>query len=99
MKIPHLRWWIVGLLAVATGLSYMDRQTLPVVIGEIQKSIPISEQEYGNLSFLFLVAYAIMYAGGGKLMDMLGTRWGYVLTLTWWSLATAMQGTVNSVFG
>jgi len=99
VKIPHLRWWIAGLLAIVTGLSYLDRQTLPVVIGEIQKSIPISEQEYGTLSFLFLVGYAGMYAGGGKLMDMLGTRWGYVLTISWWSLATMLQGTVQSVFG
>ncbi|MDR3536886.1 MAG: MFS transporter [Acetobacteraceae bacterium] len=99
MKIPHLRWWIAGLLALASGLSYMDRQTLPVVIGEIQKVIPVSDQEYARLSLLFLLAYGIMYAGGGKLMDVLGTRWGYALMLSWWSLATFMQGTVSSVFG
>jgi ACS family hexuronate transporter-like MFS transporter len=98
-KIPHLRWWILGLLALASALSYMDRQTLPVVIGEIQKYIPVSQQQYANLSLLFLLAYGIMYAGGGKLMDVLGTRWGYALMLSWWSLATFLQGTANSVFG
>jgi hypothetical protein len=38
----HRRWWIAGLLAVATALNYLDRQSFPVVVGEIKKEIPIS---------------------------------------------------------
>ena len=34
-RVPHLRWWIAGLLAAACALAYIDRQTLPIVIGEI----------------------------------------------------------------
>ena len=56
MKIPNLRWWIAGLLAAATGLSYMDRQTLPVVVSEVQKTIPLTNEQFGPLSFLFLLA-------------------------------------------
>jgi ACS family hexuronate transporter-like MFS transporter len=97
-KIPNLRWWIAGLLAAASALAYMDRQTLPVVIGEIQKTIPITDQQYAHLQFLFLLAYGIMYAGGGKVTDLLGTRWGYVVIITWWSAANLMQGAVSSVF-
>ena len=59
MKIPHFRWWIVGLLAMTTALSYMDRQNLPVVIGEIKKSIPITDRDYARLQSLFLVAYGV----------------------------------------
>ena len=36
-QIKNLRWWIAGLLAAATALNYLDRQSLPVVVGEIQK--------------------------------------------------------------
>jgi ACS family hexuronate transporter-like MFS transporter len=98
-RIPNLRWWIAGLLAAASALAYMDRQTLPVVIGEIQKTIPITDQQYARLQFMFLLAYGIMYAGGGKVTDMLGTRWGYAVIITWWSAANLMQGAVSSVFG
>jgi ACS family hexuronate transporter-like MFS transporter len=98
-RIPNLRWWIAGLLAAATALNYMDRQTLPVVIGEIQKSIPITDQQYAHLQFMFLLAYGAMYAGGGKIMDILGTRWGYAVMIAWWSAANLMQGAVSGVFG
>src|SRR5215475_10724414 len=98
-RIPNLRWWIAGLLAFATALNYLDRQNLPVVIGEVQKSIPISDQEYSRLQFLFLMAYGIMYAIGGKVMDLMGTRVGYTVMIVWWSAANLMQGAVHSLTG
>jgi len=98
-RIPNLRWWIAGLLATASALAYVDRQTLPVVIGEIQKTIPITDQQYGNLQSMFLLAYGAMYVVGGKLADTLGARWGYFVIIVWWSAANQMQGAVSSVFG
>ncbi|MEY2880901.1 MAG: hypothetical protein RLZZ15_3281, partial [Verrucomicrobiota bacterium] len=87
--IRHLRWWIAGLLALATALNYLDRQSFPVLVGEIRKEIPISNEEYGRLGSAFLLAYAIMYAGGGRIMDWLGTRTGYAVMIVWWSAANA----------
>ena len=98
-RIPNLRWWIAGLLAAASGLAYVDRQSLPIVVGEIEKTIRISDQQFAHLQFIFLLAYGIMYAGGGRITDMLGTRWGYVIFIVWWSTANFMQGTVSSVTG
>lgn len=98
-RIGNLRWWIVGLLAAASGLAYVDRQTLPIVIGEIQKTIRIDDQQFAHLQFLFLLAYGIMYAGGGKITDALGTRWGYIVFIVWWSTANLLQGTVSTLFG
>lgn len=98
-RIPSLHWWIAGLLGTASALAYVDRQTLPLVVGEIQKTIPISNQQYGNLQFAFLLAYGIMYAGAGKITDVLGSRWGYFVVIVWWSAANLMQGTVSSVLG
>ena len=80
-SIKNLRWWIAGLLALATALNYLDRQSFPVVVGEIRKEIPISNEDYGRLTSLFLLAYAIMYAGGGRIMDWLGTRLGYAVMI------------------
>src|ERR1017187_10484809 len=50
--------------AAAIAISYFDRQTLPVAISAIQQSIPLSDQQFGLLGSAFLVAYAVMYAGG-----------------------------------
>jgi MFS transporter, ACS family, hexuronate transporter len=97
--IKHLRWWIAGLLAIATALNYLDRQSFPVVVNEVRKEIPISNEQYGQLTSLFLLAYAIMYAGGGRIMDWLGARVGYTVMIVWWSAANVLTGTVSSVFG
>lgn len=95
--MTNLRWWIAGLLALATALNYLDRQSLPVVVSELQKEIPISEVEYSKMQSLFLLAYAIMYAVGGKMMDWLGTRAGYAVMIVFWSLATLLHGFATSV--
>ncbi|MES2391595.1 MAG: MFS transporter [Acidobacteriota bacterium] len=98
-RIPNLRWWIAGLLAAATALNYLDRQSLPVVVGAMQKSIPISDQQFSHLQFMFLLAYGVMNAGGGKILDRLGTRIGYAVMIVWWSIASMMQGSVHSIAG
>src|SRR5688572_21381250 len=95
----NIRWWVAGLLALATALNYLDRQSFPVVVGEIKKTIPITDQQYGQLTSLFLLAYAIMYAGGGRIMDWLGTRAGYAVMIVWWSAANFCTGLVSSVAG
>lgn len=99
MIFKNFRWWIAGLLALATALNYLDRLSFPAAVAEIKKTIPISDQEYGNLSFYFLIGYGIMYAGGGKLMDWLGTRIGYAVVIVWWSTANFLLGTVTSLNG
>lgn len=99
MKLRSLRWWIAGLLAVATALSYLDRQSFPTVVGEVRKEIEISTEAYSQLTSLFLLAYGLMYAGGGWILDRLGTRWGYFVMITWWSAANFLTGYVTSLAG
>jgi ACS family hexuronate transporter-like MFS transporter len=72
-----LRWRIAILVSVAIAISYLDRQTLPVAIGEIRKEIPISNTVKAFLDSAFLIAYGLMYLGGGRLIDVLGTRRGF----------------------
>lgn len=47
--IRNLRWWFAGLLAVAMALSYLDRQSFPVVVKVVQRDIPISDRQYSAL--------------------------------------------------
>ena len=99
MKIKNFRWYIVGLVAIATAINYLDRQNLPVVISEIRKSIPISDVEFGIMNSLFLFTYGTMYAVGGRILDRFGSRAGYALMITWWSLANVLHGLVSSITG
>jgi ACS family hexuronate transporter-like MFS transporter len=86
------RWRIALLICAAIAVSYFDRQTISVAIKAIQADIPVSNTQFSQLQAAFLLAYAAMYAGGGKLVDALGTRRGFLLIMVWWSLACASHG-------
>jgi ACS family hexuronate transporter-like MFS transporter len=86
------RWYYVGMVAVAIAISYFDRQTVSLAIAAIQKTIPISNQQFSYLQTAFLLSYAALYALGGRLLDRLGTRRGFVLIMTTWSLACMLHG-------
>ena len=84
-----VRWRIAILVSTAIAISYLDRQTLPVAIQAISRDIPLSNEQFSTLQSAFLFAYALMYAGGGRLVDMLGTRLGLTAIMLFWSFACA----------
>ena len=92
-----LRWQIAILVSAAIAISYLDRQTLPIAIGEIQREFPISNSVKAFLDSAFLITYGLMYVGGGRLMDRLGTRRGFLIIMVFWSLACASHGFANGV--
>jgi MFS family permease len=92
-----LRWRIAILISAAIAISYLDRQTLPIAIGAIKADIPISNQVKAVLDSAFLVTYGLMYLGGGRLMDVLGTRRGFTIIMVFWSLACASHGFATNV--
>src|SRR3984957_8075079 len=86
------KWYFVALVTAAIAISYFDRQMLPVAISAIQRTIPLSDQQFSWLQFSFLIPYALLYAAGGRMLDVLGTRRGLLLIMLWWSLACALHG-------
>jgi len=84
-----MRWRIAVLVSMAIAISYLDRQTLPVAVSAIGRDIPLSNEQFSTLQSAFLFSYAFMYAGGGKLSDVLGTRVGFTVIMIFWSLACA----------
>jgi ACS family hexuronate transporter-like MFS transporter len=91
-----LRWRIAILVSAAIAVSYLDRQTLPVAIKAISKDIPLSNGQFSDLQSAFLFAYALMYAGGGKLVDVMGTHRGFTVIMLFWSLACASHALATS---
>ncbi len=92
------KWYLVLLVSVAIAISYFDRLTLPVAIAAIQHSIPLSNEQFSWLQTAFLLSYAALYAIGGRLLDRLGTRRGFILIMVWWSLACAMHSLATGFF-
>ena len=95
IKIPKLRWVIAILLFLATTLNYGDRLTLSVVSPQVRAELGMNEQDYSQVVTLFLLAYAIMYAGSGYVVDRLGTRRGMTVFIATWSVAEMLHGLVG----
>jgi len=81
------RWGVCALLFFATTLNYIDRQVIGILKPVLGKQLGWNEIDYSNIVFAFQIAYAIGYAGAGRLIDRLGVRLGYALAVLFWSLA------------
>jgi MFS transporter, ACS family, hexuronate transporter len=90
-----VRWRIALILSIAIAISYLDRQALSIAVAAIQREIPLTNTDFSHLQIAFLAAYGLMYAGGGALIDWLGTRRGFLIIMIWWSLACAGHGFAN----
>src|SRR2546428_2048669 len=86
------KWYVCGLLLLATMLNYMDRQTLPQVSTDIKhefelRELKFSDEDYGKLEEGFGLAFALGGLISGFLVDWLSIRWMYPAVLLGWSAA------------
>ncbi|WP_028282131.1 MFS transporter [Olleya marilimosa] len=94
MKLKGLRWWVVGLVALAAVINYIDRQAFGALWPEIAKDLfPDMDQDghkliFGTISTVFILSYAGGQALFGKIFDWIGTRMGFALSIGVWSVAT-----------
>ena len=84
----NFRWVILSLLFVATTILYIDRSALGILAPHLQNEIGWNEEQYGMINSAFMIAYAICFLLMGTLIDRIGTRKGYILSIGIWSLAT-----------
>jgi ACS family hexuronate transporter-like MFS transporter len=98
-KVRGLRWYIVAILFFATTINYMDRITVAALKDVLQREVGFDEAGYGWINFSFQLAYAIMFAVSGRLLDRFGVR----VTMTWavvvWSLAAMGHTLASTTFG
>ncbi|QXP57999.1 MFS transporter [Cellulophaga sp. HaHa_2_95] len=103
MKLKGLRWWVVALIALATVINYIDRQSLTVLWPQISKDLFPDESDferkqiYSTISVIFVFSYAFGQAIFGKIFDWIGTRLGFVLSIGVWSVATAFHAIAGSL--
>src|SRR5690606_4679279 len=92
MRSVKLRWFVVWMLFIATGLSFLDRQVLSIAIIEIEKAFGLTDVEYGWVNTSFLVGYALMFTLGGWLIDRYGGKIGLAASVGVWSVANVLHG-------
>lgn len=98
-KVGGYRWLICAMLFFATTINYVDRQVIGILAPTLGKEIGWTEGQYANIVICFQVAYAIGMLLAGRIIDAIGTRLGYSLSLLVWSLAAVAHGLARSVFG
>jgi ACS family hexuronate transporter-like MFS transporter len=90
--LPNLRWYVAGLLLCSSVINYLDRQTLSVLASTIQRDLGITTAAYAQVNSAFLLSYTVMYAVGGRLIDLMGTRRGLTVFVAGWSIADMLNG-------
>ncbi len=97
--IPHLRWWIGGLLFASTTINYIDRQTFSVLGPHLKTQFSWNNSDFALIVIAFRIAYAFGQTAAGRLLDRLGSRLGLMLAVSWYSLAamaTCLAGGLRS---
>ncbi len=103
MKLKGLRWWVIGLIALATIINYIDRQSIGVLWPDIAEDLfPDStidgrKEIFATISVIFMFSYAFGQAIFGKIFDWVGTRLGFALSIAVWSVATALHAFARGV--
>ena len=97
-KIGNYRWRIVVLLFFATTINYIDRQVLGILAPQLQEQFGWSESDYGFIIMAFQMAYAIGLISMGTLLDKIGTRLGFIISISLWSLAGMAHAAARSIF-
>ncbi len=90
-RIGKYRWTICALVFYATTINYLDRQVISLLKPTLEKEFSWTETDYSNIVIAFQFAYALGMVGAGRVIDKIGTKIGYALTLTLWSIASILH--------
>jgi ACS family hexuronate transporter-like MFS transporter len=89
--IGKYRWTICALLFIATTINYLDRQVLSLLQPYLEDIFGWTNTDYANITAVFQFAYALSMLFAGRLVDWLGTKWGYAWSIIIWSLAAMVH--------
>ncbi|MBE7169442.1 MAG: MFS transporter [Williamsia sp.] len=96
--MKHYRWLILALLFFATTINYLDRQIIGLLKPILEVEFGWSETDFARIVMAFTAAYAIGLLFFGWLIDQIGTKRGYTLTVIVWSLGGMVHAVARSAF-
>ena len=97
--IGKYRWTIVALLFFATSINYIDRQVFGLLKPTLAKDFSWSETDYSHIVMAFQASYAIGLLLFGWLIDKLGTKLGYTISIIVWSVAAILHAAAKNTAG
>lgn len=97
MKVKGLRWWIIGLIFVATVINYIDRTAFALLWPQMGKDLGMDNSDYALMLNIFMVTYAASKFLSGRLYDQIGTRIGFIVSIVVWSAAAAFHALARGV--
>jgi MFS transporter, ACS family, hexuronate transporter len=101
MKVKGLRWYIITLIGIATIINYIDRSAINIMWPYIYKDFGIadvdSKQALAYITTFFMIAYALGQTFTGKMMDAIGTRLGFVVSILGWSISIALHAVAKAL--
>ena len=98
MKIKGLRWWIIGLIFIATVINYIDRTAFALLWPQMGEDLGMDNSDYALMLNVFMITYAASKFLSGRLYDKIGTRIGFTLSILVWSLAAAFHAVAKGIF-
>lgn len=90
-KLTGYRWRVVALLFCATTINYLDRQVLGLLKPTLEADFGWSESDFSHIVMAFQTAYAISLIGFGAIIDKIGTKLGYIISVVVWSIAAMLH--------
>lgn len=90
-RIGNYRWTICALLFFATTVNYLDRQVLSLLQPILEEEFKWTNSDYANITAAFQFVYAISMLFAGRIIDSLGTKWGFALAIILWSIAAMLH--------
>jgi ACS family hexuronate transporter-like MFS transporter len=93
------RWIVVALLFFATTINYIDRQVIGLLKPTLEVEFGWTEQDYSRIVMAFTAAYALGLLVFGRIIDRIGTKLGFSISIVFWSIAACLHGVVKTTFG
>src|SRR5690606_30399426 len=90
-NIGKYRWTICALLFFATTINYLDRQVLSLLKPTLEEQFGWSNSDYADIAAVFQIVYAVSMLFAGRIVDKLGTKWGYGWAIILWSIGAIIH--------
>ncbi|WP_080058271.1 MFS transporter [Spirosoma aerolatum] len=98
-RIGNYRWFICAMLFAATTINYLDRQILGLLKPTLEKIFSWTESDYSYIVMAFTATYALGQLLYGRVIDHIGTRLGYIISVSIWSIAAVMHAFIRTTVG
>ncbi|RYE19029.1 MAG: MFS transporter [Sphingobacteriales bacterium] len=98
-KTGNYRWVVVALLFFATSINYLDRQVLSYLKPTLEKEFGWDDITYGYINMVFILSYAVGLLLSGRVIDKIGTKLGYTISITVWSIAAMLHALARGAVG